>query len=221
MTSATPDSVAVSFEDGAGARLVKHQRGDNPLRRRRGDAISPGQAASAHAAPGPPGRFSRTAVSIRPQTDGERAGRLRRGAVRLATTGRARSLPGPSVQIARSSLPGRYVLVMRHHFHGCVNMLTSGPGSLRKHRPLPGGIDGGLALDSARVRWAPLYRLSIFLPYAVPAVVAALMWGFMYGNQFGLVANIDNYFHVHLPDPFSSGLVLASIGNVVTWEFVG
>ena len=28
-----------------------------------------------------------------------------------------------------------------------------------------------LALDSARLRWAPLYRLSIFLPYAVPAVV--------------------------------------------------
>src|SRR5882672_11689462 len=78
-----------------------------------------------------------------------------------------------------------------------------------------------LALDSARLRWTPLYRLSIFLPYAVPAVVAALMWGFMYGNQFGLVANIDNFFHVHIPDPFSSGLVLASIGNIVTWEFVG
>jgi multiple sugar transport system permease protein len=78
-----------------------------------------------------------------------------------------------------------------------------------------------LALDSARLRWAPLYRLSIFLPYAVPAVVAALMWGFMYGSQFGLVANIDSYFNVHIPDPFSSGLVLASIGNIVTWEFVG
>ena len=78
-----------------------------------------------------------------------------------------------------------------------------------------------LALDSARLRWAPLYRLAIFLPYAVPAVVAALMWGFIYGNQFGLVANIDNFFHVHVPDPFSGGLVLASIGNIVTWEFVG
>ena len=43
-----------------------------------------------------------------------------------------------------------------------------------------------LALDSARLRWAPLYRLSIFLPYAVPAVVASLMWGFIYGSQFGL-----------------------------------
>jgi multiple sugar transport system permease protein len=78
-----------------------------------------------------------------------------------------------------------------------------------------------LALDSARLRWAPLYRLSIFLPYAVPAVVASLMWGFMYGSQFGLVASLSNFFGVRLPDPFSGSWVLASIGNVVTWEFVG
>lgn len=78
-----------------------------------------------------------------------------------------------------------------------------------------------LALDSARLRWAPLYRLSVFLPYAVPAVVAALMWGFMYGKHFGLVANIDKAFNVQIPDPFSSGLVLTAIGNIVTWEYVG
>jgi multiple sugar transport system permease protein len=82
-------------------------------------------------------------------------------------------------------------------------------------------LSAALALDSARLRWAPLYRLSIFLPYAVPAVVATLMWGFMYGRQFGLVANIDSFFRVRIPDPFSSGLVLASIGNIVTWEYVG
>jgi multiple sugar transport system permease protein len=78
-----------------------------------------------------------------------------------------------------------------------------------------------LALDSARLRWAPLYRLSIFLPYAVPAVVAALMWGFMYGNQFGLVARLSSAFHVGLPNPLSGPWVLTSIGNVVTWEFTG
>jgi multiple sugar transport system permease protein len=78
-----------------------------------------------------------------------------------------------------------------------------------------------LALDSARLRWAPLYRLSIFLPYAVPAVVAALMWGFMYGTQFGLVARLRSLLGVHVPDPFSGPWVLTAIGNVVTWEFVG
>jgi multiple sugar transport system permease protein len=78
-----------------------------------------------------------------------------------------------------------------------------------------------LALDSARLRWAPLYRLSIFLPYAVPAVVAALMWGFMYGSQFGLVARLRSLLGAWVPDPFSSSWVLAALGNVVTWEFVG
>jgi multiple sugar transport system permease protein len=78
-----------------------------------------------------------------------------------------------------------------------------------------------LALDSARLRWAPLYRLAIFLPYAVPAVVASLIWGFMYGAQFGLVGNLDHFFGIQLPDPFSGNLILASLGNIVTWEFVG
>jgi multiple sugar transport system permease protein len=78
-----------------------------------------------------------------------------------------------------------------------------------------------LALDSARLRWAPLYRLSIFLPYAVPAVVASLMWGFMYGSQFGLIARVRTFFGGHFPDPLSGSWVLAAIGNVVTWEFVG
>jgi multiple sugar transport system permease protein len=78
-----------------------------------------------------------------------------------------------------------------------------------------------LALDSARLRWSPLYRLSIFLPYAVPAVVASLMWGFMYGSQFGPVARLSSALHVGLPDPLSGSWVLASVGNVVTWEFAG
>ncbi len=78
-----------------------------------------------------------------------------------------------------------------------------------------------LALDSARLRWTPLYRLSIFLPYAVPAVVAALMWGFMYGTQFGLVAKARSLLGAWIPDPFSGSWVLAAIGNIVTWEFVG
>ena len=35
-----------------------------------------------------------------------------------------------------------------------------------------------------------MFRLAVFLPYAVPAVVAVLMWGFMYGDQFGLVTTM-------------------------------
>jgi multiple sugar transport system permease protein len=78
-----------------------------------------------------------------------------------------------------------------------------------------------LALDSGRLYGKSFFRISIFLPYAVPAVVAALMWGFMYGTRFGLVGNINEAFGVSLPNPLAPDLVLASIGNIVTWSFVG
>ncbi|WP_203136894.1 carbohydrate ABC transporter permease [Microbacterium sp. JZ31] len=78
-----------------------------------------------------------------------------------------------------------------------------------------------LAIDSGRLYGAGFFRLAIFLPYAVPAVVAALMWGFMYGTRFGLVGNLNDFFGVQLPNLLSPELVLASIGNIVTWEFLG
>jgi multiple sugar transport system permease protein len=78
-----------------------------------------------------------------------------------------------------------------------------------------------LAIDSARLYLSSFFRISIFLPYAVPAVVATLMWGFMYGNRFGLVGNVNDFFGIQLPDPLSNNWVLLSIGNIVTWEFVG
>src|SRR5699024_7396522 len=78
-----------------------------------------------------------------------------------------------------------------------------------------------LAIDSGRLYGKSFFRLSIFLPYAVPAVVASFMLGFMYGERFGLVGNLQELFGVDLPDLLSPDLILASIGNVVTWEFMG
>jgi multiple sugar transport system permease protein len=78
-----------------------------------------------------------------------------------------------------------------------------------------------LAIDSGRLHGSSFFRVTIFLPYAVPAVVAALMWGFMYGSQFGLLASINDQFGWSLPDLLSPGWILASIGNINTWEFTG
>jgi len=64
--------------------------------------------------------------------------------------------------------------------------------------------------------WAALGRVTLFLAVQVP-----IMLGFMYGSQFGLVADLNHTFGVTLPDPLSPHLVLASIGNIVTWEFMG
>ncbi|MFC7528355.1 carbohydrate ABC transporter permease [Actinoplanes sp. GCM10030250] len=78
-----------------------------------------------------------------------------------------------------------------------------------------------LAIDSGRLYGAAFFRISVFLPYAVPAVVATLMWGFMYGSRIGLVGNLNESLGWAIPDPLSPDLILTAIGNIVTWEFVG
>lgn len=82
-------------------------------------------------------------------------------------------------------------------------------------------LAAALAIDSARLHGTGFFRIAVFLPYAVPAVVAVLMWGFIYGDQFGLVANLNDFFGGTVFEPFARDWILASIGNIVTWEFVG
>ena len=82
-------------------------------------------------------------------------------------------------------------------------------------------LGAALAIDSGRLRGASFFRILVFLPYAVPAVVAVLMWGYIYGDQFGLTANLNDLFGFELLTPFAKEWMLVSIGNIVTWEFVG
>jgi multiple sugar transport system permease protein len=78
-----------------------------------------------------------------------------------------------------------------------------------------------LAIDSARLHAAGFFRIVIFLPYAVPGVVAVLMWGFIYGTNFGLAADLNELFGSTAIQPLSGRWMLPSIANIVTWEFVG
>ncbi|GIF38384.1 carbohydrate ABC transporter permease [Actinoplanes xinjiangensis] len=78
-----------------------------------------------------------------------------------------------------------------------------------------------LAIDSGRLYGAGFFRVAIFLPYAVPSVVATLMAGFLYGIRFGLVGSINETFGLSLPDPLGPSWILVTIGNIVTWQYVG
>jgi multiple sugar transport system permease protein len=73
-----------------------------------------------------------------------------------------------------------------------------------------------LLLDSPLVRGTKFFRLAFFAPYAVPAVIAAIMWGFLYSPNLSpftaVTANINF---------LSAETVLWSIANVVTWVYVG
>lgn len=73
-----------------------------------------------------------------------------------------------------------------------------------------------LLLDSPLLKGKKFFRLAFFVPYAVPGVIAAIMWGFLYSPNLSpftvLTGNIDF---------LSAELVLWAIANVVTWVFVG
>ena len=78
-----------------------------------------------------------------------------------------------------------------------------------------------LALDSGLLRLARVIRLGIFVPYAVPSVVATLMWGYLYGPDFGPFAQLAGVVGLPPPGFLTEGGMLGSMANIVTWEFVG
>lgn len=78
-----------------------------------------------------------------------------------------------------------------------------------------------LLLDSLTSRFSRFSRLMIFVPYAVPAVIGALMWGFLYSPNFGPAESIFGIFGLDSPLFFSKENVFASLVNIVTWQWAG
>lgn len=73
-----------------------------------------------------------------------------------------------------------------------------------------------LLLDSPLVRGKKFFRLAFFAPYAVPGVIAAIMWGFLYSPSLSPFSAITSGVAF-----LGADLILWSIANIVTWVFVG
>ncbi|WP_433791324.1 carbohydrate ABC transporter permease [Actinoplanes sp. CA-252034] len=73
-----------------------------------------------------------------------------------------------------------------------------------------------LLLDSGLVKGRRFFRLAFFVPYAVPGVVAAIMWGFLYSPNLSPFTAVTGSI-----DLLSADFVLWSMANVVTWVYVG
>ncbi|MEV0150708.1 MULTISPECIES: sugar ABC transporter permease [unclassified Nonomuraea] len=78
-----------------------------------------------------------------------------------------------------------------------------------------------LLFDEITGRLARFSRLMIFLPYAVPAVIGALMWGFLYSPSFGPLEQIFSLFNTQAPFLLSQGNIFYGLLNVVTWQWSG
>jgi len=73
-----------------------------------------------------------------------------------------------------------------------------------------------LLLDSGLVTGKRFFRLAFFVPYAVPGVLAAIMWGFLYSPNLSPLKPVTS-----AVDFLSADLVLWAMANVVTWVYVG
>ncbi len=126
---------------------------------------------------------------------------------RTGTFGPAREVFGGLAQYERVFTDGPFwTSVGRVLAFGVVQvpvMLGPGPAAGAAARLRPG-------------QGAPFFRLAFFVPYAVPGVIAAIMWGFLYSPNLSpftaLTSNVDF---------LSADLVLWAMANVVTWVYVG
>lgn len=78
-----------------------------------------------------------------------------------------------------------------------------------------------LLMDSAVIRFRRFLRLAFFVPYAVPIVVAAIMWGFFYSPDSSPIVQVFSALHLAPPDFLGPSSTLWSIANISTWEFTG
>ncbi|WP_129336386.1 carbohydrate ABC transporter permease [Cellulomonas endophytica] len=83
-------------------------------------------------------------------------------------------------------------------------------------------IAAGLALlfDSALVRARRFFQFAVFLPYAVPGVIAALLWGFFYQPSVSPLVQALQGLGVDA-DLLAPGTVLWSVANVSVWSNAG
>jgi len=78
-----------------------------------------------------------------------------------------------------------------------------------------------LLLDARRVGLQRFARIAIFLPYAVPIVVASLLWGFLYLPTVSPFTTILHGLGLSMPDLFATHAVLFSVANVGVWGGTG
>lgn len=78
-----------------------------------------------------------------------------------------------------------------------------------------------LLLDERRVRARAFSRLSIFLPYAVPAVIASLLWGFLYLPSVSPLQYILDKIGGPEINFLGSTSIFFAVANIAVWGGTG
>ena len=75
--------------------------------------------------------------------------------------------------------------------------------------------------DLGVAKFGRTFRTIFFIPFAVPAVVGAVMWAFLLEPQFGPFTHAASAVGIHNVNFFSSSLILPSIIVIAIWEWTG
>ena len=75
--------------------------------------------------------------------------------------------------------------------------------------------------DLGVAKFGRTFRTIFFIPFAIPAVVGAVMWTFLLEPQFGPMVHLANVFGFSGTNFFSPSLLLPSIIVIVIWEWTG
>ncbi|MFD6919325.1 carbohydrate ABC transporter permease [Streptomyces sp. NPDC059944] len=78
-----------------------------------------------------------------------------------------------------------------------------------------------LMLDADKVRLTPFTRLAIFLPYAIPGVVAALLWGFLYLPDVSPFYFVLDRLGMPQPKLLDGGPLYVALSNIAVWGGTG
>ena len=77
-----------------------------------------------------------------------------------------------------------------------------------------------MVIDSFVVKHVTGFRLGYFLPYAIPGVVASIIWVYLYNGQISPIVKGLESIGIHV-DFFANNVVLGSMANITTWTFTG
>jgi multiple sugar transport system permease protein len=78
-----------------------------------------------------------------------------------------------------------------------------------------------LLLDRPRVGLQRFGRIAIFLPYAVPAVIASMLWGFLYLPAMSPLNDLVAALGLPEPDLLSGDVVFFAVVNIALWGGIG
>lgn len=74
-----------------------------------------------------------------------------------------------------------------------------------------------LLLDSIVIRRPGFFRISYFLPFAIPGIVAAMLWLYLYTPELSpIMRYLPSWVNFMAPD-----VILASMANMTTWTYTG